>query len=265
MYDRNTHLFDTTRPDFCKRGNMDDPVFMLHHRISWHLIVGGVLNPLIKGRPSKGKQNVVINLLEPIYNLIEHHPNRTFLPQKKEVHSAINFLSAYYHNHGYKSDGMNIEQATIIIDDFAMELFSLPCNLFLGPKDRADDPGEKLDFTPRDIRADGSYSYGKQHAYGDRQRCIEKVVGYLRKIEALYVGTSPNISQALYITELTNACKEWQDKIEKTIDVQKTDGLWTLVGEKSRPIRDQIGDIFYDAYHSIIKFLMLFGFAAVKF
>lgn len=172
------------RPNFITAGrnNMLHPVAMLHHRVPWN-VLGTALNAVLSG----GVDAKLIN------SLLKLSPVNS-KPLVDNFKAALTQLQA----------GKTLSQANIAaIEAVEQEVFSLPCNLFLGLNARADDPGNEMDFTPDDVNFDGTVP---TTAAGELEKLREKVMGLLSK--------SPQID----LTVLDPACTQWATQWKSFID-----------------------------------------------
>lgn len=163
MYDANTRQLDlNNRPNFIisDPNTMVHPVAMLHHRISWS-VLGGALNGVLNGSVDKSVINALLKLT----------PGPT-------GPTVIAFSTALTQVLAQK----NLSQTHIDAINRVEELvFSLPCNLFLGPNNRSDDPGANIDFLPGDVESDGNFPRvnGQITALGQAEKTREALMNHL--------------------------------------------------------------------------------------
>lgn len=120
---------------------MVHPTAMLHHRISWNALCGA-LNRVLAGTLGSNGSGLVNALLS-------LSPVASAEPVKK-------FKAALFNLEHLKS-GTSLGPIDVAaIEHIEQLIFSLPCNLFLGPTNRCDDPGSDMDFLPNDVGLDGS-------------------------------------------------------------------------------------------------------------
>jgi hypothetical protein len=171
-------LVDPVRPAFITAGrnNMVHMVMMLHHRIPWNLL-RTTMNNALSGAVDEKIINALLTLSpeasKPLTDKFKVAANRI---QANRALSPQQIL-----------DLQAVEQ----------EIFSLPCNLFLGCNNRADDPGTSLDFTPDDVNYAGVYAAG---AAGELQLLRETLYGQL---------SADNVSVPLVKKTCTSLAAKW--------------------------------------------------------
>lgn len=150
------------RPQFITAGrhNMTHPVAMLHHRVPWNTL-GGVLNDILAGRAD-------VNILN---SLLKFSPSPS-KPLLEGFKAALALVLADKTLQPKHVDAINAMEA---------EIFSLPGNLFLGRNNRADDPGDDIDFTPDDLDENGAF---RDSDLGMAQRWREKLMAALLRRSA---------------------------------------------------------------------------------
>lgn len=158
-YDKNTNTIAGERPEMVTRGrhNVWDPSLVVHHRIPWSMLKNNVLNKVLAGT------------LEPriIKSLLRLSPcNRDRLVDGLKV--AL---------HAIRRQKVDAKDA-VAIEEIARELYSIPCNVFVGRDRRADDPEDELDFTPSDVQYNGELATG---IAGQIQDLRERLFGQLSK------------------------------------------------------------------------------------
>jgi len=133
--------------------------YALHHRIPWRLLLD-VLQHALAGAVDP---RVVGHLL-----MLSPRPTRDL---------ATRFAAAA---HQFRIGGPFQRGQGQVIAEVEQELFSLPCNLFQGLSNRADDPANLglrfMDFTPGDILPTGSLPEGMP---GQLQRARERLFALL--------------------------------------------------------------------------------------
>jgi hypothetical protein len=164
-YDYATNSIDVgIRPAWItvNRSDMTHAFAMLHHRIKWD-VLARTITAVLQGRLDTHFINSLLSL----------SPSNTNT-MVTDFKTAINQVNTAKKNG--KADVANTHVTAIELVE--QEIFSLPCNTYLGLNNRADDPGDTddLDFTPEDIQADGSVT---ATALGTIQKAREKVFGYL--------------------------------------------------------------------------------------
>lgn len=149
--------------------------YSLHHRIPWDLL----LNVLRRALDGTAEASVIGYLLR--------------LAPRPTEDLATRFSAAA---HQFRVGRPFLRQQGEAIAEVEQELFSLPCNLFQGLSNRADDPGnEFMDFTPDDVIHTGSLPEGIP---GRLQRARERLFALLR------AGT-------INAGAIRSACRDWRE------------------------------------------------------
>lgn len=145
---------------------------MCHHRIPWSLLRESVLNRVLAGRADAK-----------IWNLFMAFSNDPSKPHQKLV-DAVKQIQA---NNGRADKALLKPEWIASLEALESEVFSLPVNLFHGPTERGDDPGDSIDFTPADVDAQGQ-------PLSELERCYEAIFGLLSAeslaVEALEAALS---------------------------------------------------------------------------
>jgi hypothetical protein len=153
--------------------------YSLHHRISWALL----LNVLQRALAGTVHPRVIGYLLT--------------LAPRPTADLATQFAAAA---HQFRTQRPFRPGQGEVIVEVEQELFSLPCNLFQGLGDRADDPARdparlRMDFTPYDVQYTGALPEGIP---GTLERARERVFGILYQ-----ANIDPGTIQI--------ACRNWRD------------------------------------------------------
>jgi hypothetical protein len=158
-YDAVHYNFDNNRGMFVTAGriNLVHAFCMNHHRIAWG-ILRGALNQVMAGTADDSLVNVLLSAC----------PENTADMLKK-------FKAALQRAQAKKT---LTDPEVTALETVEGEIFSLPLNLFQGLNARADDPADRMDFTPDDITHDGLRQGGVP---GDLQKAREQVCGLLLK------------------------------------------------------------------------------------
>jgi hypothetical protein len=174
-FDIQTRQFTRTRPYPILAGRMHMNRYTLHHRIPWNLL----LNVLQRALDGTVHPRVIGYLLT--------------LAPRPTVDLATQFAAAAHQVRTQRP--FRPGQGEVIVE-VEQELFSLPCNLFQGLGNRADDPGnDKMDFTPSDVQNNGALPEGIP---GTLERARERVFGILCQL-----NIDPGTIQI--------ACRNWRD------------------------------------------------------
>jgi hypothetical protein len=173
-FDPEQRTFTNERPRFRTEGRRNMTHYTLHHRLPWALLMG-ILRRVVQGT-ADAKIIRWLLLLSP-----------------DNTEDLYRRFAAAAHQCRLGCELTLREQAAV--STVEIELHSLPCNLFQGLSNRADDPGGcAMDFTPADIAFDGSRPEGPA---GEMQQCRERLFGILNRGD-------------VNARDVQHACQQWR-------------------------------------------------------
>lgn len=120
---------------FTDPATMTSAVAMLHHRISWNTL-GTALNGVLAGAVDRQVVNYLLRM----------SPDNSFAVINGFTTALTRVLA---------NQALTPAQVSAI-DTVEQLVFTLPSNLFLGLNNRADDPGNGMDFLSGDVNPDGT-------------------------------------------------------------------------------------------------------------